>query len=385
MKPLTLPWSGRDVPHAILDINRGCDIRCRACYNARPPENKTLAKIVSDLDCLQKLRRLHTITIAGGEPLLHPDLEETIRHVRNCGLRVALATNGRALDAARAASLADAGLDLALIHIDPGQIRSDLADPTGRSAVRDLRIEKLALLAGHGIAGGLLSTVYANDPENIAETIQLLIDLPSARYLVFTGHADFPRLGAVTGSVESGLKTTAIGGNGTARQMTNVVCARFMTERFRARPFATLPSRGSSRYDSWLSYQAVVAYDAAHPVDSVFLSSSLVERAGLRVMRAKLGRYSFFHDESPRARRVQLALNAITGGHFPRDLRMLRHAVAGRELVSKHIVFQQGATPDATGSLSICGDCPDAVVIDGRLLPVCLADRVAARNHGCFL
>ncbi len=385
MKPLTLPWSGRDVPHAILDINRGCDIRCRACYNARPPENKSRAQIESDLDCLQKLRRLHTITIAGGEPLLHPDLDEIVRSVRSRGLRAALATNGRGLDAARAASLADAGLDLALLHIDPGQIRTDLTDPSNRAAVRDLRIEKLALLAGQGIAGGLLSTVYAHDLEDVGESIQLLIDLPSARYLVFTGHADFPRLGAVTGNMETGLKAAVTGGNGTSRQMTNVVCARFMKERYRARPFATLPSSGTSRYDAWLSYQAVVAYDASQPADSAFLTSSLVERAGLRVMRAKLGRHSFFHDESPRAQRIQLALNAITGGRFPRDVRMLRHAVAGRELVSKHIVFQQGATPDATGSLSTCGDCPDAVVIDGRLLPVCLADRVAVSNQGDFL
>jgi hypothetical protein len=385
VKPLTLPWSGRDVPHAILDINRGCDIRCRACYNARPPENKTRAQIESDLDCLQRLRRLHTITIAGGEPLLHPDLEEIIRNVRSRGLRAALATNGRGLDAARAASLADAGLDLALLHIDPGQSRSELADSSSKAAVRDLRVEKLALLAGQGIAGGLLSTVYANDLENVAETIQLLIDVPSARYLVFTGHADFPRLGAVTGSMETGLRAAVIGGSGIARQMTNDVCARFMTERFRARPFALLPSRGTTRYDAWLSYQAVVAYDVSSPVDKAFLSSSLVERLGLRVMRAKYGRHSFFHDESPRAQRIQLALNAISGGHLPRNMRMLRHAVAGRELVSKHIVFQQAPTPDSSGSLTICGDCPDAVVVDGSLLPVCLADRVAVLNQGDFL
>ena len=59
-------------------------------------------------------------------------------------------------------------------------------------------------------------------------------------------------------------------------------------------------------------------------------------------------------------------------------MRLLRHAAAGHKLVAKHIIFQQGATPDAAGTLSICRDCPDAVVIDGRLLPVCLADRIVA-------
>ena len=378
MKPLTLPWAGRDVPHAILDINRGCNIRCRACYNDRPPENKPLARIAIDLDNLLELRHLHTLTIAGGEPLLHPDLETIIRMVRNRGLRVALATNARSLDAARAASLAQSGLDLALLHIDPGQIRPDLADPMDRSAIRKLRLEKTALLSAEGISAGLLSTVYTDGLDDVAAAIQFLIDSPAVRYLVFTGHADFSRYGVVTGNMETGLRAAMHGSNETFRQMTNAICQRFMKERFGARPFATLPSSGTTRYDAWLSYQASIAYEGSLPADVVFLSSSLLERGALRWMRARRGHYAFFHEESPRTQRIQLVLNALTGGHLPHAVRLLRHAAAGRKLVGKHIIFQQGATPDAAGMLSICRDCPDAVVIDGRLLPVCLADRIVA-------
>ena len=385
MKPLTLPWSGRDVPHAILDINRGCDVRCRACYNARPTSNKSLAQIASDLASLLKLRRLHTITLAGGEPLLHPDLEDIVGMVRQRGLRVALASNARALDAARAASLARAGLDLALLHIDAGQTRPDLTDPADPAALRNLRLEKLALVSGHGIAAGLLSTVFPNALEDVAAAIEVLMEMPAARYLVFTGYSDVARFGRVTGTIDAGMQAEMPAGSPTTSQTTNARCNHFMLQRFGARPFASLPSQGTTRYDAWLSYQAVVAYDAAQPVAAAFLTSSLAERAGLRLLHAKLGRHAFFHEESPAAQRLQLALNALSGGHLPRDVRLLWHAAHGRTLVAKHLVFQQAPTPDASGSLSICADCPDAVVIQGRLLPVCLADRVAAvadPSHG---
>ena len=125
MTPMTLPWTGPGVPHAVLDINRGCDIRCRACYNARPASLKSLAAIDDDLDALSRLRRLHAVTIAGGEPLLHPGLVEVIRRLKGRGFVAALLTNGYAFDARCAAELAAAGLDLVLFHIDGGQRRGD--------------------------------------------------------------------------------------------------------------------------------------------------------------------------------------------------------------------------------------------------------------------
>jgi hypothetical protein len=365
-----------DVPHAMLDINRGCDVRCLACYNSRPPENKSIGQIAGDLDALLRLRRLHTATIAGGEPLLHPDLDEVIQMAANRGLRVALATNAQRLDAQRAASLAAAGLTLALLHIDAGQIREDLTDPMDRTALRTLRTDKFAILHNHGIHCGMLSTVFGNRPDDVADTIDLLLDIPSLRYLVFTGHADFPKLGEVSGSLEKGLKSGFTGGGAAFRQTTNAMCGEFMRDHFNARPFAVLPSRGAMHYDAWLSYHAVAAYQDGLRVDQTFLSSSLVERAGIRALRALHGRYSFFHDESSRAQRIQLVLNAVSGGRLPRNAQMLRHAMGGRDLVSKHIVFQQGPTPDASGELSVCRDCPDAAVVNGQLLPVCLSDRI---------
>src|SRR5579862_1980737 len=58
------------------------------------------------------------ITISGGEPLMHPDLDEIIRHIRKHGMIAGLITNGFFLNKERIERLNDAGLEHLQISID---------------------------------------------------------------------------------------------------------------------------------------------------------------------------------------------------------------------------------------------------------------------------
>jgi hypothetical protein len=58
------------------------------------------------------------ITLSGGEPLLHPDLDEIIRRIRERGAIATLITNGYLLSRDRIARLNRAGLDHLQISID---------------------------------------------------------------------------------------------------------------------------------------------------------------------------------------------------------------------------------------------------------------------------
>jgi MoaA/NifB/PqqE/SkfB family radical SAM enzyme len=58
------------------------------------------------------------ITISGGEPLLHPDLDELIGRIRSHGIRAGLITNGYLLTQERISRLNRAGLDHLQISID---------------------------------------------------------------------------------------------------------------------------------------------------------------------------------------------------------------------------------------------------------------------------
>jgi MoaA/NifB/PqqE/SkfB family radical SAM enzyme len=58
------------------------------------------------------------ITISGGEPLLHPELDDVIHRMRKRGMLAGLITNGYLLNADRIRRLNDAGLDHMQISID---------------------------------------------------------------------------------------------------------------------------------------------------------------------------------------------------------------------------------------------------------------------------
>ncbi len=77
MKALLLPWKNSYVPHAVLDINRNCNISCRGCYNQSSDKQKGINEIEQELAQLLKKRRLHTVTVLGGEPTLHPILKKS--------------------------------------------------------------------------------------------------------------------------------------------------------------------------------------------------------------------------------------------------------------------------------------------------------------------
>ena len=68
----------------IVPIRR-CNLACTYCneYDKHSPP-VALATMRERIDHLARLRTA-TIEISGGEPLLHPDLDDLIRHIRRTG------------------------------------------------------------------------------------------------------------------------------------------------------------------------------------------------------------------------------------------------------------------------------------------------------------
>jgi MoaA/NifB/PqqE/SkfB family radical SAM enzyme len=97
---------------------RRCNLSCRYCneYDDHSPP-------VGAQEMLARVDRLATlgtgiITISGGEPLLHPDLDAIIAHIRRRGAIATLITNGYLLTRDRIRRLNRAGLDHLQISID---------------------------------------------------------------------------------------------------------------------------------------------------------------------------------------------------------------------------------------------------------------------------
>ncbi|MEO7189512.1 MAG: radical SAM protein [Vicinamibacterales bacterium] len=97
---------------------RRCNIECGYCNEYDKVSQPVPLDVM--LQRVDQLAALGTSSIAfsGGEPLLHPQLDDIIRAIRGHGMMAALITNGYFLSPARIRSLNDAGLDFCQISID---------------------------------------------------------------------------------------------------------------------------------------------------------------------------------------------------------------------------------------------------------------------------
>jgi MoaA/NifB/PqqE/SkfB family radical SAM enzyme len=124
----------------IIPIRR-CNLACKYCNEfddfSKPIPLETMKRRVDDL------ARLGTtvVTLSGGEPLLHPELDELIAHMRTYPIIVGMITNGLLLTADRIQRLNRAGLDHLQISID-----NVTPDDVSKKSLRvlDQKLQKLA-------------------------------------------------------------------------------------------------------------------------------------------------------------------------------------------------------------------------------------------------
>jgi len=122
---------------------RRCNLSCTYC-NEYDDFSKPVAIDVM-YQRLAQLAKLGTtiITISGGEPLLHPDLDLIIARIRKHGMIAGMITNGYLLTAERIQRLNRAGLDHLQISID-----NVMPDAVSKKSLKVLD-KKLQLLAEH--------------------------------------------------------------------------------------------------------------------------------------------------------------------------------------------------------------------------------------------
>jgi MoaA/NifB/PqqE/SkfB family radical SAM enzyme len=122
---------------------RRCNLSCTYCNEYDQTSNPVpMEALRHRLDLLANLGTT-IITISGGEPLLHPELDDVISHIRRRGMIAGMITNGYLLTAERVQRLNRAGLDHLQISIDNVQ-----PDDVSKKSLKVLD-RKLQLLAEH--------------------------------------------------------------------------------------------------------------------------------------------------------------------------------------------------------------------------------------------
>jgi MoaA/NifB/PqqE/SkfB family radical SAM enzyme len=142
----------------IVPIRR-CNLACVYCNEFdKHSAPVALATMRERIDHLARLGTAN-IEISGGEPLLHPDLDELIRYIRGSGALAGLITNGYLLNEKRVQNLNDAGLDHLQISID--NVKPDEVSKKSLQ-VLDAKLQMLATRAAfsvniNSVLGGDLS------------------------------------------------------------------------------------------------------------------------------------------------------------------------------------------------------------------------------------
>ncbi|MDA0195629.1 MAG: radical SAM protein [Bacteroidetes bacterium] len=126
MKYYRLPWSLTDNGISWLEVTTKCNLACKGCYrDPKKDGHKSLTEIASELLVFKTKRKSDCISIAGGDPLIHPKIVEIVRMIRDEGWKPIVNTNGLALTPEFLHELKEAGVAGFTFHIDTTQKRKD--------------------------------------------------------------------------------------------------------------------------------------------------------------------------------------------------------------------------------------------------------------------
>jgi len=165
-----IAWAALDRHHPVLVHiipMRRCNLACRYCNEYDAVSAPVPLEVM--LRRVDRLAELGTsaITISGGEPLMHPDLDKIVARIRERGMIVTLITNGYYLSPERIARLNRAGLDhleISIDNLEPDEV-----------SMKSLRLldPKLRWLAQHAEFSVAINSVVGSGIRNPEDALQV--------------------------------------------------------------------------------------------------------------------------------------------------------------------------------------------------------------------
>jgi len=354
---IKLPWTETTAPNAMLEIVESCNVRCRVCYHRPGARIKPLNLIAEEIREVKALRKLHTLTLSGGEPTMHPELLSIVRMVKAEGLHCFLLTNGMHLDEGKLLKLKEAGLDSILFHVDCGQTRSDLpSNPTFLDVCE--RLEDLIQAAATcGLDVSVSQIIY--EETDAGEILAWFLRHPELSFL-FLSRAIDPN---------DFFKNTSL-----EREAAGLdPLVNFMKAQYGLDPFAFIPSNSGDR-TSWISYFIPCLF---RKNDSLWLpyKSTAVDGFLIRLVRFLTGRHIHKTRQNTMVTLVRVLINAAFRLRFKEAASYaLKGLFGGWEVRHKMIVYDDGPFFTEDGELGYCEYCPTAILRNGHLTPCCTAD-----------
>jgi hypothetical protein len=151
-----------------------CNLSCDGCYRENEKDShKSLEQVKHELDVFQSKRNTDCISIAGGDPLLHPQIAEIVADIKSRGLKPIINTNGFALTMDLLKKLKTAGVFGFTFHVDSNQGRGGEWHGKNELELCELRYKYARMLADvGGISCSFNSTVYEENLKYVPGMIE---------------------------------------------------------------------------------------------------------------------------------------------------------------------------------------------------------------------
>ncbi len=357
---IRMPWTDETAPNLMLEITDACNIACRVCYKKPGDGFKAYEQVERDLDSAMRLRKLHTVTLTGGEPTLHPDLLRIVERIKSEGLHAFLLTNGVLTDREMLMDLKGAGLDSILFHVDCGQKREDLPGDMDFRHVRD-RLDQLVQMSfSCGLDVSISFTLY-DAAEELDLICRYFLHKPELTFLFLARGIDPDRLYGQSAGTQGHM-----GG----RRFDETVA--FFREAFGVEPFSYIPGK-NDKPPVWVSFFVPIVYrkdaNVLFPIKANWADSLL-----MRLPRVLTGRYIHKTTHKPMITLIRTLVNGVGTLRLRSLLAFLwQLRFRSARLHQKTIVYDDGPYFEQ-GELVTCEYCPTAVVRDGEMLSCCEAD-----------
>ncbi|CAG0931111.1 hypothetical protein TFLX_02000 [Thermoflexales bacterium] len=374
-----MPWSKNDNPIGWLEVTDICNLQCLGCYRQKISGHKTLDEIKHEILFLKKWRNVDNISIAGGEPLMHPEIMDVVAFIKQQGIKPIMLTNGVKLERQTVMELKKAGLAGFTIHIDSNQGRPQWREKN-ELETNDLRQHYADMIYD---IGGLYvifnSTVYPSTVQYIPEMVKWAQK----------------NIDRVHGLVFICFRTAPLDEEITYQTGEEIVDARHLSY-----ASEVAPDRNITSYEVYdLIKEHVPEYEASGYLGGTWKIDSIKWLAGAQIGSKKrvfgsigprtmelaqnghhwfTGRYLAYLGESKVGRKIFLTSffdKYVRAAHKAYWKDLLRHPLHVFDPVFvQSIGIIQAPDIMADGTADMCDSCPDMTYWNGELVNSCRMD-----------
>ena len=387
-----LPWNFADNGISWLEPTTDCNLRCEGCYrDPSGPGHKSLDEVRADLEVFKRLRKSDCMSIAGGDPLVYPQIVELVRMIKDMGWKPVINTNGLALDELLCRELKKAGVFGFTFHIDTSQKRPKVKAAT-EAELNELRLHYAQMLADvGGIACSFNATISDKSVHEIPEMVrwaQKHADIVHTMVFILfrspelTGDFDFFANGERI-EINNTYKETEWGGE-------RFLMAPDIVEKIREadpmyEPAAYLNGTANPNSLKWLLANRIVLdgkslgyvsprfMELIQTVNHLFTGTYLAYAEPKSVAKGKLA--AFFGGLIDKRMR-KIYLNILKTSLF-NPLKFFQSAYIQSLMIIQPVNFETDGRQD------MCDSCPDITVHDGKLVWSCRMEEL--NKFGAFV